>query len=89
MLDKSVLPISAMMECISELEGVIAEEQWGMSMSVEEITIDLPAEFDIMQDDMGRLVLGAAPPTQRIETTFMPVFHRLTLTIANATYGND
>ena len=88
LLDKAVLPISRMMECVSDVEGIISGEDSGFSMSIEKIVIDLPAEFDVITDE-GRLVLGATPPTQKIETTFMPVFHRLKVTIASIAHDNE
>jgi hypothetical protein len=77
LLDQELLPFAEVVHALAEIEGVVGDDQWGMKMSVEEIEIDMPLEFDIMTDENGNVVLGGAPPTQTIETSFMPVFHRV------------
>jgi hypothetical protein len=77
LIDQKLLPMAAVISALSEVEGVIDDEGWGMKMSIDEIEIDMPMEFDIMTDDEGNLVLGGAPPTQTIETSFTPVFHKV------------
>ncbi len=77
LIDQRLLPIAEVIQSLSELDGVVEDEDWGLKMSIDEVVIDMPMEFDIMTDDEGNLVLGSAPPTQTIETTFMPVFHRV------------
>ena len=32
--------------------------------------------------ESGEMVLGSAPPTQTVETSFMPVFHQLKVNIS-------
>ena len=54
-----------------------AEEE---TIFVREIKIDLPIELNLMQE-LGEWQLDAAPPTQKIETTVMPVWHRLRLRV--------
>ena len=55
-----------------ELEG---------QMSVRALRLDLPVEVAVEHDEAGRPRLMASPPTQRVATSFLPVFHRLTLRI--------
>lgn len=50
-------------------------------LRLEQITLAFPLELEA-HTAAGRLVaLGASPPTQYTETTIMPVFHHLRLTI--------
>jgi hypothetical protein len=51
-----------------------------LGMYVETLDVDLPFELELVDDGAG-LTLGAAPPTQRTETTVLPVWHRLRVTI--------
>lgn len=92
LLDQRLLPIADMMVMLGEVDGMVQDEAWGMGMSIESVEIDLPIELDIMTDDQGKLVLGSAPPTQTVETSFMPVFHRVKVGItiqSNTTHGGE
>jgi hypothetical protein len=80
LIDQRLLPIAEVIYALSEIDGAVGEEGWG-KMMVDEIEIDMPMELDIMTDDNGHIVLGGSPPTQTIETSFMPVFHRVKLGI--------
>lgn len=46
------------------------------------ITVDMPIECDLLTGGEAVLAFGASPPTQRIETSLLPVFHRLRVTLA-------
>jgi len=50
-------------------------------MTVHEVALDLPLELDVDTLGDGSLRLGASPPTQIVETSVMPVFHRLVVRI--------
>lgn len=47
---------------------------------VSEIKVDLPIELNLLQE-RGVWQLDASPPTQKVETTVMPVWHRLKLRV--------
>ena len=49
------------------------------AMHVSALDVDLPVELELREDQGGALTLGAAPPTQHVATTVMPVFHRMRL----------
>jgi hypothetical protein len=51
-------------------------------MHIDELTFDLPVELDPVVADGLVSALGASPPTQIVETSVMPVFHRLRVTLA-------
>ncbi len=46
-------------------------------LTIEELRLDLPIELDVLVDENGQVELQSAPPTQQIETSVMPVLHRL------------
>lgn len=48
---------------------------------VERVSLNLPFELAVATREDGNVQLGGAPPTQHLETTFMPVLHRLRLRI--------
>lgn len=50
-------------------------------LAVSEIKLDLPIELDLLQE-RGVWEIDAAPPTQKIETTVMPVLHRVRLRVS-------
>ena len=50
-------------------------------MYVRALRLDLPVELAVEHDESGFPRLLASPPTQRVATSFLPVFHRLTLRI--------
>lgn len=47
---------------------------------VDEMTVDLPVELQIRQSGEG-ISIGASAPTQQVATTFLPVWHRMRITI--------
>jgi hypothetical protein len=64
-------------------EAVLGEDRTGLRSErfyVDRIRVDLPFELEVLTPEIG-MQLGAGPPTQYTETTIMPVFHRLSMTI--------
>ena len=50
-------------------------------LTVASLSVDLPFELDMVTQADNRVVLNAAPPTQRTQTSVMPVFHQVRVTI--------
>jgi hypothetical protein len=65
---------------VASAAGVEPEGAGAEQLAVSEIKVDLPFELDLVQSD-GAWQLDAAPPTQWIETTVMPVWHRIRLRV--------
>jgi hypothetical protein len=57
------------------------EEALGGGLWVERVSLDLPFELEVAAAADGGVILGGAPPTQHLETSIMPVLHRLRLRI--------
>jgi hypothetical protein len=53
----------------------------GLNLTIEQININMPIEFNVTTHDTGQVTLWGTPPTQRTETTFLPVFHQMQLRI--------
>jgi hypothetical protein len=79
LIDTALMPINEMMFALSEIQGEMKNEI--CSMSVESMLIEMPFELDIINDMEGNITLGSSPPTQKFETSFMPVFHKIKLNI--------
>ena len=54
---------------------------------VTELALDLPVEVDVWREPGGEVHVGASTPTQIVETTVMPVLHRLVLSVVPAEEG--
>lgn len=70
-------------EFLAELAGAVIvdpDSEAEGTISVSEIKIDLPIELNLLEE-LGAWQLDAAPPTQKVETTVMPVWHRVRLTV--------
>ena len=49
--------------------------------SIDKITISVPIELNVAVNEDGIVRLTSSPPSQQIETSFMPVFHQLGMVI--------
>lgn len=80
-------PLPALGRFVADLLSIDADEDGG---HVSALTIAMPIELDTLVIGDRILSLGAAPPTQRIATSVLPVFHGLRITLmADATEGDD
>ena len=71
--------LSTLLELFADVEHRQEDDRLGMTLTVESMAFDLPFELEMRVDSRGRCELHAAPPTQELETSVMPVFHRLTV----------
>jgi hypothetical protein len=78
-MDQALFPMGQLLVSISEIQGELKDDI--CSMSIESVKIEMPFELDVRVDSNGRLVVGGSPPTQQLETTFMPVFHKMKVNI--------
>jgi hypothetical protein len=53
----------------------------GLTLTLDQININMPIEFNAIVNEIGQVTLQGSPPTQRTETTFLPVFHQMRLQI--------
>jgi hypothetical protein len=86
LIDKASLAVNDFMQGLSAFEGEIENDV--CKMSIERIILDMPFELEVKTDSSGDIVLGSCPPTQKIETSFMPVFHRIKMNI-EVTHKSD
>lgn len=76
---------SDVLEQLADLVDRLEDPQSGMTMEIEQVTINLPIELNVASEE-DAIVLSGSAPTQTVETTIFPVLHRMTLTIV-ATNG--
>lgn len=73
-------------DLVQELVGdhdPLIDEATGQEMTIDRIKLTLPVELRVVVAEDGSIHLKGSPPTQRTETTIMPVFHRLQLEVVS------
>ena len=76
--------LPALMELVSDLADAASVDPVSAGdemILVSEIKVDLPIELNLLEES-GVWQIDASPPTQKIETTVMPVWHRVRLTVS-------
>lgn len=76
-----LIPVSELISNMARFIGQIGDPDSGQVLTVEQLNFDLPVELQLEIDDQGHLNLKAAPPTQQIETSVMPIFHQIKLSV--------
>jgi hypothetical protein len=56
---------------------------------IQAVTVSTPIELDLLSGGGGVLALGASSSTQSIETSVLPVFHSLRVTLMVDEEGED
>jgi hypothetical protein len=79
---EDLLPFGTLLELFADVEYRQEDARLGLALTVDSLSFDLPFEMDVRPDAWGRLRVDAAPPTQELETSTLPVFHRLVVRIA-------
>jgi hypothetical protein len=59
----------------------LLDPEMGFGMRLARAAIDTPIELDVLVGDDGGVSIVGAPPTQHVETTYMPVFHHIDLVV--------
>lgn len=73
----------------SFIADILALDEENDGAAIASMTIAMPIELDVTNGGGTVLALGAAPPTQQIETTILPVFHHLRVTLAADDFTED
>jgi hypothetical protein len=79
--DELHLPFAHLLSELADVEEHVRSLDEAEALSIEQIRLDLPVEFLVQVDSNGKLRVLGSPPTQRTETTFLPVFHRMVLCV--------
>ncbi len=65
----------------ADIPGVFEDPHHIQRLRVRRIEVETPIELDLRSSNGDVSALGSAPPLYRLETTIMPVFHTLRLTL--------
>lgn len=80
--DDILMPFAIFVQGLADHSLQVADPITGQSLTVDEMKLNLPIEIRVEVDDAGIVTLKGSPPTQRTETTILPVFHQMQLRIA-------
>ena len=81
-LDIGIAPISEFVEEMVNVSGDLISKEYGVQMVMENMRVSTPVEIDMVMNEQGEMLLGSIPPSQTIETSIMPVFHKIKLNIS-------
>lgn len=65
----------------ADIPGIFEDPQHVQRLRVRKIEVETPIELDLRASKEAVTALGTAPPVYRTETTIMPVFHTLRMTL--------
>ncbi|MFA0963852.1 hypothetical protein AB9P05_18750 [Roseivirga sp. BDSF3-8] len=80
LIDPALSAVADIMKSLTAFQADLEREDI-LAMNIDRVKVSTPIELDVYHTGDG-VVLGSAPPVYSIEVTDMPVFHKLTLTIA-------
>lgn len=81
LVDEAMLEMGDFLSQMTDVEGYLTDTEMHISMKIEKLNMSMPVQLDLLVQDDGSIVLGASPPLYYAETTFLPVFHQLTINI--------
>ena len=82
MPDQDMWSLPLLRDVVVAMVDIDRVQDASQDMHIDALTFDLPVELDPIVADGVVNALGTSPPTQIVETSVMPVFHRLRVTLA-------
>ena len=81
--NEDFIPLSEFLEEMGSIDFYFKERflDTDVSMSVEQLRAESPCQLLIEIDQENNIKIGAIPPMYYVETTIMPFFHKIKLTI--------
>jgi hypothetical protein len=76
-----LIPFADMVQQLVDYGEPLEDPLSNQSMMIEKVKVEMPVEIKVLVDDDGTTTLKSNAPTQSTETTIMPVFHRMRLTV--------
>ncbi len=80
-IDEAMLEMAEFVSQMTEVEGYLIDPENEIAMKLEEVKLSIPIELDLLVAEDGSVILGSSPPLYYTETTILPVFHQLNVTI--------
>lgn len=84
---KSLMPFAELCHALTDYEKQRVDPETGQVLTVEKIKVDIPIELRVNVDDVGQVTLRGSAPTQRTETSVLPTFHQMQLTVVEVRHG--
>jgi hypothetical protein len=80
-IDEAMLEMSEFISQMSEVEGYLYDVEMETGLQLENVSMSMPLQLDLLVNEDGSVVLGGSPPLYYAETTILPVFHQLNIKI--------
>lgn len=80
-MDEAFAPFAGNVTAFADVLGLFEDAQRIQRFRVTALSVETPVELVVQTGTDGAVRLGAAPPIYRVDTTVMPVFHRLRMTL--------
>ena len=81
LVDEAMLEMGEFVSQMTDVDGDLADAETGTALRVEKVSMSMPIQLDLLVREDGSVILGASPPLYYADTTFMPVFHQLTINL--------
>jgi hypothetical protein len=78
-IDEALMPVHNYVTVLFDIEASAGDEEWGVKMEIDEVSIDMPVQMDIIVSDDGQVTIGVSPPLHYVATGIEPVFHRISV----------
>ncbi|MEL6440788.1 MAG: hypothetical protein AAFQ80_16220 [Cyanobacteria bacterium J06621_8] len=76
-----LIPFAEILEQLVYYGEPLEDPTGDRTMKIEQVTVKMPVEIKVTVDEDGQASLISNAPTQSTETTTIPVFYRLKLTV--------
>lgn len=80
-IDEDMLSMAEFVSQMTDVGGYITDADYPVAILLEQVELSIPIQLDLLVNDHGSVILGGSPPLYYTETTILPVFHQLNVTI--------
>jgi hypothetical protein len=81
MMADLLMTFHELIEDLVSTEMAIADPTTGMVQIIDQVDVEMPIEMRVEVNEAGQVTLMGSPPTQRTETTVLPVFHQMRIRV--------
>lgn len=81
LIDEAMLEMCDFLSQMTDVDGYLVDAEMLTSMRLQKLNMSMPIQLDLLVREDGSVLLGGSPPLYYAETTFLPVFHQLTINI--------
>ncbi|NEQ76485.1 MAG: hypothetical protein F6K23_27695 [Okeania sp. SIO2C9] len=76
-----LIPFADMVQQLVDYGEPLEDPFSNQAMIIEKVKVEMPVEIKVLVEDDGKTTLKSNAPTQSTETTIMPVFHQMKITV--------